>query len=112
MATHTSADGAYTTTRFARSRNALEKGGDRVVALRRNDTGDVHILYCRGRLGARGYVEHHAVTYSALFDDRDVEAYAVEHLTRCGPVVAWCGRCGRPMQAGAAMCCPADEHLP
>ena len=106
MATHTSHDGAVTITRLARSRNALEKSGDRVTAYRRNDTGDVSLVYCRGRLGTPGYVEHHAITYAASFDDMDVEAYAVEHLTRCGPVVAWCASCGRPLQAGSAMCCP------
>ena len=41
-------------TRFARTRNAMEKSGDRVVAVRWSDTGEVSLRYCRGKQSAPG----------------------------------------------------------
>lgn len=92
-------------TYYARSRNAIDKSGERVVALRYSDTDEVRIRHCRGNDARLPYLEYHAITYAASFDDLDVAALALQRLRRNDePVVAWCARCSRPMQAWDEMC--------
>lgn len=94
-------------TTYGRSRNAVDKHGERVTAVRLDGSPFVNLSHRRGNDARTEFIEWHRGTYD--MDDMDVEAWALERLTTREPVVAWCGRCGRPMQGGDLMCCPGES---